>query len=353
MGDLVVYKFNISSHKGIYSVTFDNELLSTSIIDELGSHYIVDKRVYEIVTLTNKFFLKNKQVTLIDANEYSKSYVGIQPIIQDLIDKKLKRDSRLVAIGGGITQDITCFIANNYMRGIDWHFIPTTLLAQADSCIGSKSSINFGDIKNLLGSYHPPRSIFISNEFLKTLDNKDIKSGIGEIIKLFLIAHKRIDSNLIKLDDLTYYINQALLIKKDFIEKDEFDKGVRNLLNYGHCLGHAFESASNYYIPHGIAITMGMDVVNLLSYNLGLIDKDFFDHLQSSIGKIYNGYQNTPMSASRIFEALLNDKKNTDKKINLIIPSEDNFQKRGFEFTAEFQNEILSVFNMLDFNVQS
>jgi len=334
-----VYNFQIQSHSGIYNVDFDHNLLDQKKINTIGTHYIIDKNVLPL--LGNEFYseVTEQKIVLIDANEETKSYQGVEPIITSLIEKNLKRDSTLVAIGGGITQDITCFIANTFMRGVNWCFIPTTLLAQADSCIGSKSSINFGKYKNLLGSFTPPNKVIICDQFLTTLSDKDIKSGIGEIIKLFLIDGKLITSEDIK-KDLNFYLYQALQIKKRFIEEDEFDKGIRNILNYGHCFGHAIESSTNFEIPHGIAVSIGMDVANQFSYQENLITESQLSKMREILLTNYKEYTNVPINVADVFSALLKDKKNTGTKINLVLPVGTKILKRGFENTNLFWSKI-------------
>jgi 3-dehydroquinate synthase len=335
MGASVVHNFEIKSHKIVYSVEFDNNLLHSSKINDLGTHFIIDRNVFSLV----QNILKTDKIVLIDATESTKSFDNISPIISSLLDLNLKRDSKLVAIGGGITQDITCFIANNFMRGIDWTFVPTTLLAQADSCIGSKSSINFGKYKNLLGSFTPPNKVVISNQFLDTLSETEIKSGIGEIIKLFIIDNKTIDYNCIR-NNLDKFLFDALQIKKIFIEEDEFDKGIRNILNYGHCFGHAIESASNFAIPHGIAVSIGMDIANKFSLHRNLINDDRYLRLHNVLKDSYLGFTDFSINRTDLRSALLKDKKNTGNKINIILPVDTIIEKRGFNNSDDFWHSV-------------
>lgn len=335
MEDSAVHNFSIVSHKHIYNVEFDSSLVSSKRICGLGTHYVIDKNVAS--TLGDIFDADS--VIQIDANESTKSYRGIEPIIEQLLDKNLRRDSHLVAIGGGITQDIVCFIANTYMRGVAWTFVPTTLLAQADSCIGSKSSINFGKYKNLLGSFTPPNNVIISNEFLKTLPDTDIRSGIGEILKLYIIDGKHIHTPWIK-SHLQECLYDALQIKKQYIEIDEFDTGVRNILNYGHCFGHAIESASDFGVPHGIAVTIGMDIANKFALENRLIDTVKYQNLKEMLFNNYVGYTSLKIAKSDVHGALLRDKKNTGKKINLILPVENDIKKIGFDATDQFWSTV-------------
>lgn len=333
MEDLLVRNFEIISHKGPYKVEFDNNLLQSNLIWELGTHYIIDQNVLPLLGNIKVPYVQ------IEATEYTKSYLGIEPVIQELVKLNLNRSSRLVAIGGGITQDITCFIANNFMRGVDWSFVPTTLLAQADSCIGSKSSINFGNYKNLLGSFTPPNCVLISNQFLSTLEEKDIRSGIGEIIKLYLIGGNLVDSNTI-LENLDKHLYETLQIKKNYIEVDEFDKGIRNILNYGHCIGHAIEGAVNFAIPHGIAVSMGMDAANRFALEEGLIDYDRFDKMNEVLFSNYQTFIDVKIPLNDVLENMTHDKKSTSSKINLILPVHDKFEKKGFDNKESFWKKL-------------
>lgn len=331
-----MHNFTIQSHNGPYNVIFNNTLIEDSTIEKLGTHYIIDRNVFKLLSNDTLFALSQKEVVIIDATEETKSYNGIEPIINRLIAQHLKRDSVLVAIGGGITQDIVCFIATTFMRGIKWIFVPTTLLAQADSCIGSKSSINFGKYKNLLGSFTPPNEIYVCDKFLNSLEDREFNSGTGEIIKLFLIDGKLVAPNEITRSNISEYVYKAMMIKKVFIEEDEFDKGCRNILNYGHCFGHGIESATNFEIPHGIAITMGMDIANKLSLNEGLITQDQYSDMHNTLYPVYSQYADFHFNYKDVFAAMLKDKKNTGSKINLILPVGSKMEKRGFENTQAF-----------------
>lgn len=332
MGVLFVENFKINSKSGFYNVFFADNI----DIDSLGSHFIVDKNVYQSI----KGLITTDNIILIDATEEAKKFENIGPIIESLVFQSLKKDSKIVAIGGGITQDIVCFIASNYMRGVKWSFIPTTLLAQSDSCIGSKSSINFKNYKNLLGSFTPPNEIYISKKFLYTLSDLDIRSGLGEILKLYIIDGKKIDLNQVSLDNIDKYVFRSLKIKQKFIEEDEFDLGVRNILNYGHCVGHAIESATNFAIPHGISVAIGMDVVNRFSFDKGLISESFYNELQKMIFPLYKDFKDVIISIDYVFCAQQKDKKNTVGKVNLVLPEGEEIKKIGFDNSIELWNNL-------------
>ncbi len=278
MEDSLVSKaITINSHKGTYEVNFTQDWnQSINNYDLESSFFIIDSCIAKLYEKSLKEIFKNKYY-LIEANEKNKSLEKFPGYIDDLINLGLKRGNKLIAIGGGITQDITCFLASTMFRGLDWDFFPTTLLAQSDSCIGSKSSINSGNIKNILGTFTPPKKIILDVSFLKTLEEKDIYSGIGEMIKVHAInspesfdqINQSYDKILEDPESMVQFIRASLLFKKRLIELDEFDVGPRNVMNYGHSFGHAIETATNYGIPHGIAVTIGMDMANFVASKLG------------------------------------------------------------------------------------
>ena len=322
----------IESHKGKYSVNFcENgaEHLVNNLPDQ-NYHIIIDKRVAELYSSELNSILGHNSVLKIIALECNKSLEVMSNYVNHLINKKIRRGDILIAIGGGIIQDITCFLAATLLRGIDWHFYPTTLLAQADSCIGSKSSINCGDSKNLLGTFTPPKMVVIGSNFLKTLDEKDVRSGIGEMLKVHAIsgieAFGEISTqyNDLFIDDKTMqsFIHRSLEIKKIYIELDEFDNGPRNIFNYGHSLGHAIEAATNFSIPHGIAVTIGLDMANWLSPQIGDGDMKHYIRMHDVLSNNYQGFEDIDISIDLFMSALEKDKKNIGKgEVTLILPN--------------------------------
>jgi len=330
MEDLVVSDdLHIRSHKGTYSVHFENELLGNLSSILIGNaHFLLDANVARLYSKELHSIVQNKKTILIEATELNKSIEKILPIFERLIEHGVRRDHTLIAIGGGIIQDITCFIASTLLRGLKWKFIPTTLLSQTDSCIGSKSSINLGKIKNILGTFNPPNEIWLSTEFLRTLDVKDILSGIGEILKVHAIdsadAFDQLsaDYDLLKVDSelLSIYIKKSLTIKKRFVEEDEFDFGTRNIFNYGHSFGHAIEAATNFEVPHGIAVTIGMEMANRIALMRGLLPEHHYLRMHSVLRKNYDPFSKIFIPRDAILSALMKDKKNTSSNLVLIFP---------------------------------
>lgn len=322
-------KLTIQSHKGPYSVSFDSSLLANAGMLLNGHpHFLVDANIARLYAVPLRNILTHKNTVVIEATEENKSIEGIIPVVERLVENSVRRDHVLTAIGGGIIQDITCYIASTLLRGMPWTFVPTTLLSQADSCIGSKSSINLGKTKNILGTFNPPNQIHVCADFLDTLEDKDIRSGIGEILKVHAIdsvaAFDQVAADYSALltdrNTLLAYVRKALLIKQRFIELDEFDRGVRNVFNYGHSFGHAIEAATDFAMPHGIAVTLGMDMANRIAVLRGLVSPQHFHRMHDVLCKNYAPFARASIPLGRMLTALLKDKKNTSSKLVLILP---------------------------------
>ena len=312
-----MYNFAIQSYRGQYKVSFFKTIISLSEKIEEDDYLIIDRNVLSMYPLFEKY--TNKIV--VDALESNKNPYYSLEIINTLISSGFKRKNKVVAIGGGIVQDITGFVSSILFRGIDWHFVPTTLLAQADSCIGSKTSLNLGSIKNTLGTFHPPREIYSCSDFLVTLEKKDIKSGIGEMLHYFLIENKKVAIDMMsQYEDLINnpslkmgeYIQQSLKIKSKIIEVDEFDTNIRRIFNYGHTFGHAIESITSNLINHGQAVTKGIDIANWVSYKLGHISYDLYLELYKIIEKNIPTFQLD--NIEQYIQILKKDKKNLNKE---------------------------------------
>lgn len=347
MEDLLVDKdlIEIKSFKGIYKVIFTNDI-KTKLKKMSDQFFIIDRKVYNLYSnLFDEIY--EQQIVLVDAAEENKAFEKLEPVISELLEKGLKRNHQLWAIGGGIIQDITCFISSVVYRGVDWGLIPTTLLAQADSCIGSKSSINFLNYKNLLGNFNPPMEILLDVQFLKTLSIDEVKSGIGEIIKVHIIGgldeFKSLAKAMVNVEqglyDLEPLIKNSLLLKKKIIEIDEFDKKERLVMNYGHTFGHAIESATHYKIPHGIAITIGMDFANYVSMERGEISKDSYEEYNQTIKSNWLNYNHESIPFNEFWSAIFKDKKNIDGKLTLILPKKlGGVERLQVEKTIELEN---------------
>lgn len=313
-------------------MSFDDALLpDPAHFLEGHPHFLIDANVARLYASDLQAVLNHPCTITLEAAEERKSIEKTIPVFEQLIRNRVRRDHTLIAIGGGIVQDITCFIASTLLRGLPWRFVPTTLLAQADSCIGSKSSINLGATKNILGTFNPPKDIFIYAGFLETLEEKDIRSGVGEIIKVHAIdgckAFDQLAADFDRMFEdqavLLKYIRSALRIKQRYIEQDEFDRGIRNIFNYGHSFGHAIESATEYGVPHGIAVTIGMDMANYIAVKRGLLPEEHYHRMHPVLRQNYGTYARTTILLDEMLSALMKDKKNSKAMLGLIFPVGD------------------------------
>ena len=294
---------------------------------EQHTFFIIDSIVWKIYKEKLKGLIPEGLLLIVEANEKNKSIDKCREIIDTIVDRQIRRDEKIVAIGGGVIQDVTAFSASIIYRGIEWVFFPTTLLAQADSCIGSKTSINIGDKKNLIGNFYPPSDVFIDATFLSSLSVDDIKSGIGEILHYYLYAESPLFDELIKdyakiiVDRslLMKHIRESLKIKKVVIENDEFDRGERNKFNYGHTFGHAIESVTDYAIKHGQAVTIGMDLANYVSMKMGFMRPEIFHNLHTKLSINFPDFDLKRINLDRYVDLLSRDKKNVGSTIGCIL----------------------------------
>jgi len=275
---------NLSIHSNIrdYTVSFEDH---ADFIDELAQHplacFVIDENVWNLYATTLLKDLPVVDVIVLPINEDRKNLETVQELYDQLVTRPAKRNLTLISFGGGILQDITGFTASTIYRGIHWIYVPTTLLAQADSCIGSKTSLNYRGYKNLIGTFYPPAQIHIYTPFLNTQLDADFYSGFGEVIKLHLMGgathFREISWHAPAIlshepDALLQAIQASLNVKLSYMAGDEFDTDRRNLLNYGHDFGHALESTSGFAVPHGQAVIFGMLAANIVARNRGLLD---------------------------------------------------------------------------------
>lgn len=333
-----IESINVSSKIKNYSVYFLDsiEVLLDRINILPNKILIVDKNVFNLYKgLLHKKLNTNHSVILLEVNEDRKTMDSVLELYGEVMKNSPRRNMTIVSIGGGITQDITGYLSSTLYRGVNWIYVPTTLLAQADSCIGSKTSLNYKEYKNLLGTFYPPTEVILCTEFLNTIRDNDFLSGLGEVIKLALLGggkeYNFIKNNLATLIQRTQSnllkeaIKQSLIIKKIYIESDELDTGKRNMLNYGHCFGHALEYESNYSIPHGQAVVMGMILANIVARERGLLSQESEQYLKHSLFAKLLPKQllNYHINFERLVNAMKKDKKRIGEDLPLIMIKED------------------------------
>jgi 3-dehydroquinate synthase len=331
----------IKSNVREYEVSYHSSFSDCLKVGTLTGSYciIVDANVYKIYRNEIDLHLSNFPILVIDALESNKSFEKVGEYIIKLLDMKCKKDTHLFVIGGGILQDIGGFIASILYRGVNWTLVPTTVLAQCDSCIGSKTSMNIASFKNQLGTFYPPSCVLITTQVLSSLTQQDQISGVCEAVKLAMIesleASDLMRSSLKQgLTQKTFLeiCDQSLQIKKKFIEEDEFDKGRRNLLNYGHTFAHAFESASKYEIPHGIAVGLGIWAASYFSLKLGMIENNQYENAVKDISPWCQDFVPAlkRLSLDEIMKSIKTDKKNTVDRIGFILTSGYGKMQRSY-----------------------
>jgi len=277
---------------------------------------------------------KITHIHFFNANEKNKNQLNVNKILNILLKKNFNRNDCLISLGGGITGDVSAFVASIFKRGIKFINIPTTLLAQVDSSIGGKTGINSKYGKNLVGSFYQPSLVISDINFLKTLPKREIICGYGEILKHSLISDKKkflfLNNNATKILNLkSPFIEQSILqscvIKKKIIEIDEKEKNLRKILNFGHTFAHSYEATLKYSkkLNHGEAVILGIISASKFSLKNNLLKKSEFELIKDHLLKFklpidikkYFSVRNL----SKLILFMEKDKKNDTKKINLVL----------------------------------
>jgi len=338
----------IKSFNKTYEVFYENKNLEEIVLDHYvkDDFIIIDRNVYHLSPKTFEYILEN--ILIFDALEDNKNIENVLILTDILLNKNFTKKNKLIVIGGGITQEIGGFCAHIFKRGIQWIFVPTTVLSMTDSAIGSKVSINRHS-KNMLGVFSSPNKIIISDYFLNSLSKNDIISGIGESLKLCLIGGNEtfqlFKEHLLKKDYLTI-IKLSSLVKKVIIEYDEFEKCERKVLNYGHSIGHSLESTTKYFIPHGIAVMIGMYVKNILFYG------DKYEEINQIILELVDkNYFNIDFDYNEFLVHLSSDKKNEGDNICFILLEEIGKTIIVYKKKEEFDVKLKEILKDLFFRL--
>ncbi|MCX5706635.1 MAG: 3-dehydroquinate synthase, partial [Candidatus Omnitrophica bacterium] len=286
-----------------------NIIVGRDILSRLGK-YLVKLRIGKDAYIITNSLVKNKyskelagsltkagfnfKFKTIPDTEKSKGFAVLSAVIKDLAKFDLKKQTFIIALGGGVVGDLSGFVASVYKRGIPYIQIPTTLLAQVDSSIGGKTAIDLQEGKNLIGAFYQPRLVFSDVKLLATLDKKQLRSGLAEVIKYGVIRDKGLfqyleaqSKNILKskLNALEHIVNSSAKIKAGIVQADEKEeKGLRTILNFGHTLGHAIEAAADFKkYNHGEAVALGMLIASSIGEKLGLIDKNSVRRIEQLI----------------------------------------------------------------------
>jgi len=255
--------------------------------------------------------------------EASKNTQTFLSLVNFLAEERLNRTDVIIALGGGVPGDIAGFAAASYKRGTGFVQIPTTLLAAVDSSVGGKTAVNLTAGKNLFGAFYQPDLVICDTSLLLTLPSEFFKDGCAEVIKCGVIADREFFMSLKtpvseRLEDV---ISRCVEIKRDIVTQDEYEYGIRKLLNFGHTIGHAIELLSDFNIPHGHAVAAGMSVETAISYKAGICDDDCLRDIQDML-RFYELPEATCFDAYEIMQACLTDKKRDGGDLTMVLPVE-------------------------------
>jgi len=292
---------------------------------------ITDENIGEIYgeSINKQFSASQSRLEIITlpAGGATKSFDSLSVIYKRLLEFQLTRDDVIVALGGGVIGDVSGFAAATFLRGVDFVQIPTTLIGQVDSSIGGKNAVNLSEGKNMVGTFYQPKFVFIDPDFIQTLSDFSMADGMAEIIKYACVSDADLFSDLIRMNNLRdaglieSIIYRCCLIKKQMIEQDENDQGIRMLSNFGHTIGHAIENLyPNGTYGHGQTVAMGMQTVTEKSESMGLTGIN----TSAMLKEILLGY-GLPVSLPQgidkelLIQSAMRDKKRRGDKINLVI----------------------------------
>lgn len=353
-------QMHIKSKEKSYPIFINNDELSnlkSKILEACNNkNYIVvfSQKVYKLYSKVLNF-PKNKIFVLKDG-EKEKNYKNYIKILNFALSQKLKREDSIIAIGGGVVGDITGFVASTYMRGINFIQVPTTLLAMTDSSVGGKVAINSNFGKNLIGAFYQPKAVFINTNFLKTLDSKQYKSGLGEILKYGFIEKSCNSDSEENLLNFLYENHEKILKKEDYImqnlisscvklkiavvQQDEKESGLRKILNYGHTYGHTVEKLTKFNkYTHGECVVEGIKFAVKLATNLNLIAKDY-QFLCNDLIEKYDYKDLKKFPPEKYIPVMTTDKKATNNFIKFILPTKYGTVEE-YDFTTEELSEIV------------
>ncbi len=265
---------------------------------------------------------------LVPEGEEQKSLETAGRLYQELTECYAERTTPILALGGGVIGDLSGFVAATYLRGVPLVQIPTTLLAQVDSSIGGKVAVDYGRLKNRIGAFYQPRLVIADIDTLKSLPPEELANGLAEIIKSAAIRSRKffvyLENNIGKIKSLDKVVLeeavfQTAKIKAEVVEKDEKDMGLRNILNYGHTIGHAVESISDFKIKHGKAVATGMVAAARISSRMGILKEEESASLQRLIEKAGLPTELPDIKAAEIMQVMRHDKKVLGNKIRFVL----------------------------------
>lgn len=315
-------EYDVIISKNILKKT--GELIGT-VLKKCKIAIISDDRVYPIYGEKVKKSLEDAgyktEVYVFPNGEKSKNMYEYINILEFLAEKHFTRGDAAVALGGGVTGDMTGFAVSSYLRGIPFVQIPTTFLAAVDSSVGGKTGVNLKNGKNLAGAFHQPSLVICDTECFKTLPEDTFADGVAEAIKCGILESPELLEKMqgdLK-NNIEDIIAECVDIKRKAVVEDEHDTGRRQLLNFGHTIGHGIEKCSGYAITHGHGVSMGMAAITLASEKMGLCEKGTYKYLCAILEKCSLPIK-CPYTAEEIYSVALSDKKRSGNTITLVLP---------------------------------
>ena len=275
-----------------------------------------------------KTFCPETFLITIPAGENHKNLETISMIYDEMVKNVFTRKSILISLGGGVCGDMTGFAAATYMRGIPFIQIPTTLLSQVDASIGGKTGVDYHGFKNMVGAFHMPSLVYINMNTLKTLPDREIRSGMAEVIKSALIKDKKFyewlrdsykDIHIDQVESMSEMVLRTCRIKQQVVMSDPFENGDRMLLNLGHTIGHAIEKAQNFTLTHGECVGLGLVAACQISYKRGLLDLNDFEDIKMTCSNYGLSITLDKMNPDEILKNTKSDKKMQHNKIRFIL----------------------------------
>lgn len=326
------------NNQPIYDIVYEQDF--QNLAKELEPFGISEKKLCVITDTRVKGFyadaicevLKDycKEIVVFDFpnGEENKNLDTVRNIYTFLIQNKFERKDMLLALGGGVVGDMTGFVAATYLRGIDFIQVPTTLLAQVDSSIGGKTGVDFDQYKNMVGAFYMPKLVYMNVSTLKTLDDRQYYSGMGEVLKHGLIKSAKFyewiidnmyeihERNLETLEDMVY---KSCTCKKLVVEKDPTEKGERAILNFGHTIGHAIEKAKNFELMHGECVALGCVAAAYISWKRNMLSKDEYYEIRDMFVPFNLPISIEDINPEEIYALTTSDKKMEGNQIKFIL----------------------------------
>ena len=323
----------VETQSALYDILIEKGILSKcamyikNVVRGKKALIISDSNVAELYLDTVKSSLENEGFCvfthIFEAGEKSKHLRTVAEIYDTLAQNEFTRKDFIVALGGGVVGDISGFASSTYMRGIDFVQIPTTLLSQVDSSVGGKTGVDTKYGKNLVGAFYQPKLVLIDSDTLNTLSDHFFADGMGEVIKYGCIANAQLFSELFEIDikeNIEDVILECLKIKRDVVNEDERESGIRMILNFGHTLGHSIEKLSNFSLSHGECVAKGMVLITKMGEKLHLTESGTTEKIEL-VCKKHNLDTSINFKVTDIADSAKNDKKGDGNKLNLVLIS--------------------------------